>query len=249
MGKRRRRHERLSGRTRGILAALIAIVLAGGTAIIATAAIASSRADSAPVADYTAEPMPTRTPLDTITLVGDSFVNGSDQNSSQATMWHRVMKLGLPVYFDVFAKGGIGYEFSRDDQNMGSLIERMSPGTDLLIIFAGRNDRAGYQPVHDAALADFQRAKEIAPNTAMLVVGPLWPQPTPAPGPMRETRDAVRDAATEVGARFVDPIAERWFVDTPELIGTDGVHPNDEGQKRLAEIMAPLILETYAASK
>ncbi|CFS38985.1 Conserved protein of uncharacterised function%2C possibly exported [Mycobacterium tuberculosis] len=40
---------------------------------------------------------------------------------------------------------------------------------------------------------------------------------------------------------FVDPIADHWFVDRPELIGADGVHPNDAGHEYLADKIAPLI--------
>ena len=40
---------------------------------------------------------------------------------------------------------------------------------------------------------------------------------------------------------FVDPLAEGWFVGRPDLIGADGVHPNDAGHAYLAEKIAPLI--------
>ncbi len=43
------------------------------------------------------------------------------------------------------------------------------------------------------------------------------------------------------GATFVDPIAARWFVDRPGLIGADGVHPTDAGHAYMAEKLAPLI--------
>ena len=43
------------------------------------------------------------------------------------------------------------------------------------------------------------------------------------------------------GATFVDPIAERWFVDRPDLIGRDGVHPTDAGHAYMADKIAPLI--------
>jgi lysophospholipase L1-like esterase len=43
------------------------------------------------------------------------------------------------------------------------------------------------------------------------------------------------------GARFVDPLAERWFVGRPDLIAVDGVHPTDTGHRYLAERIAGLI--------
>ena len=41
------------------------------------------------------------------------------------------------------------------------------------------------------------------------------------------------------GAAFVDPIAERWFVGQPGLIGADGVHPTDAGHEYMADKIAP----------
>ncbi len=55
-------------------------------------------------------------------------------------------------------------------------------------------------------------------------------------------RDALRSAATAVGAAFVDPLTDKWFVnDTAKLVGSDGVHPPDEGHKHLADQLQPRI--------
>ena len=40
---------------------------------------------------------------------------------------------------------------------------------------------------------------------------------------------------------FVDPIAEGWFVDSPELLGADRFHPTNDGEKYLAQRIAPII--------
>ncbi|MDT4998170.1 MAG: hypothetical protein QOK12_275, partial [Mycobacterium sp.] len=44
-----------------------------------------------------------------------------------------------------------------------------------------------------------------------------------------------------IGATWIDPIAERWFVGRPDLIGADGVHPTDAGHAYMAGKIAPLI--------
>jgi len=54
-------------------------------------------------------------------------------------------------------------------------------------------------------------------------------------------RDSLHDQARAMGAVFVDPLAEGWFVGRPDLIGPDGVHPTDAGHAYLAEKIAPLI--------
>jgi hypothetical protein len=53
-------------------------------------------------------------------------------------------------------------------------------------------------------------------------------------------RDVLGADARTVGATFVDPIAERWFVGRPELIGKDGA-PRDAGHAYMADKIAPLI--------
>jgi len=40
---------------------------------------------------------------------------------------------------------------------------------------------------------------------------------------------------------FIDPLVEGWFVGRPDLIGSDGVHPNDAGHAYLAAKIARLI--------
>jgi hypothetical protein len=60
---------------------------------------------------------------------------------------------------------------------------------------------------------------------------------------MLVARDIVKAQAEAIGATFVDPIAERWFVARPDLIGADGDHPNDAGHVYLAEKIGPLIAQ------
>ena len=59
---------------------------------------------------------------------------------------------------------------------------------------------------------------------------------------MLKIRDSLRDQAAQIGAAFIDPIADGWFVGRPDLIGQDGVHPNDAGHAYMADKIAPLIL-------
>ena len=73
-----------------------------------------------------------------------------------------------------------------------------------------------------------------------LVIGPPWPTADP-PDAVLRIRDALKYQAGVAGATFIDPIAQGWFVDRPELIGKDGVHPTDAGHAYMAEKIAPLI--------
>ncbi len=77
------------------------------------------------------------------------------------------------------------------------------------------------------------------------MIGPPWPTANPPEGVLR-IRDALHYQAGIAGAVFVDPIAERWFVGQPELIGADGVHPTDAGHAYMADKIAPLIERAIA---
>jgi hypothetical protein len=73
--------------------------------------------------------------------------------------------------------------------------------------------------------------KETAPNATILVIGPAWTawandDPSPA---ILLVRDTLKAQAEATGAVFVDPVADQWFVNRPDLIGSDGVNPTDEG--------------------
>jgi lysophospholipase L1-like esterase len=68
---------------------------------------------------------------------------------------------------------------------------------------------------------------------------------------MRVARLGIRDVlarqAQLVGASFVDPIAEGWLTNSPELIGADHVHPNDAGQVFLARQIGPHLKAALSA--
>jgi len=86
----------------------------------------------------------------------------------------------------------------------------------------------------------FQIARRVAPSARFLVIGPPWPTDNP-PADVLALRDSLRNQAVAVGAVFIDPLVEGWFVGRPDLIGSDGVHPNDAGHAYLAAKIAPLI--------
>jgi lysophospholipase L1-like esterase len=72
------------------------------------------------------------------------------------------------------------------------------------------------------------------------VIGPPWPT-ADVPVRIMQIRDALVTVAAAYGARFVDPLVERWCVGRPDLIAVDGVHPTDIGHRYLAERISGLI--------
>jgi hypothetical protein len=122
----------------------------------------------------------------------------------------------------------------------------------LVVLFGGRDEDAGI-PAEQLAVA-VQRtlavAKEKAPQASILVIGPAWTawqdnEPSPE---VLLVRDTVKARAEADGAVFIDPIAERWFADRPDLIGSDGVNPTNEGHVYMADKIGPVIAHLLALS-
>ena len=186
--------------------------------------------------------------LNHVAVVGDSYTTGTDEGglgpkSWTALTWHALAQRGVRIAADVAAEGRAGYGVPGDH---GSVFEDLTaravkPGDALVVFFGSRNDQ-GVDPalIGEKARDAFNLARRFAPTARFLVIGPPWPT-ADVPESILQIRDALNGAARAAGAAFVDPLGDRWFVDRPDLIGPDGVHPNDAGHQYLADRMAPLI--------
>lgn len=183
-----------------------------------------------------------------VAVIGDSYTTGSDQggNGPQGwapQVWQALSGHGIPVTPTVAAEGGAGY-CTRG--NRGSVFEDLTvravkPNDTLVVFFGSRNDmKVEPTRLSIAMYGTLNLARQIARSAKMLVIGPPWPTADPPPEILR-IRDILSYQAQLAGATFVDPIAARWFVGRPELIGADGVHPTDAGHTYMADKIAPLI--------
>ncbi|MCV7103124.1 Rv0518 family GDSL lipase [Mycobacterium palustre] len=186
--------------------------------------------------------------LNHIAVVGDSYTTGTDEGglgprSWTALAWHTLAQRGVRIAADVAAEGRAGYVMPGDhDSIFEDLTARAVKPDDALVVFFGSRNDQGVDLGLLAAKAHetFDLARRFAPNAKFLVIGPPWPT-ADVPVPMLQVRDVINAAARGAGATFIDPIGDRWFVDRPDLIGPDGVHPNDAGHEYLAGQIAPLI--------
>ena len=188
------------------------------------------------------------TPTFRVAIVGDSYTTGGDEGGLGAKGWtttasQLLARQGVDITADVAAEGGAGYIVPG---NRGSIFEGLAasvirPDDALVVYYGSRNDQ-GVDPAayFGAALGALNVARRAAPNAPLLVIGPPWPT-ADVPASVIMLRDVLAADAHAVGAVFIDPIAERWFVGQPELIGTDGVHPTDAGHAYMADRIAPLI--------
>jgi hypothetical protein len=183
-----------------------------------------------------------------VAVVGDSYTTGTDEGglgarSWAAITWQTLAQRGLDIAPDVSAEGRAGYAVAGDH---GSLFEDLTvrvvkPGDALVVFFGSRNDDGvGPEVLIARARDDFALVRRIARSARLLVIGPPWPT-ADVPASMLQVRDMLGAAARAAGAVFVDPIKERWFVDRPDLIGPDGVHPTDAGHLYLSGKIAPLV--------
>ncbi|WP_307856777.1 Rv0518 family GDSL lipase [Mycolicibacter acidiphilus] len=219
-----------------LLAAVVVVVV--GTRYLAT--------DSEPVQRF--ETVPLSATPNHVAVIGDSYTAGFENTgrgpanwTEQA--WRTLARRGMPISADVAAEGGAGYGVRG---NHGSLFSDLAaravqPDDALVVFFGSRNDQDVDPGQLTANVVDtLGLARRVAPSARLLVIGPPWPT-ADVPPSVLWIRDMLSAQAIAAGGEFVDPLAARWFVDRPELIGPDGVHPTDAGQTYMAEKIAPLI--------
>lgn len=183
-----------------------------------------------------------------IAVIGDSYTAGSPEggegpNGWTERAWRTLAERGVPVAADVASEGGAGYAVRGNRGGMfRDLTARSVQADDALVVFFGsRNDQdADLTQLPQLVRDTLGLARRVTPSAKMLVIGPPWPT-ADVPDSVLRIRDILDAEARGVGAEFVDPIAGRWFVDRPDLIGADGVHPNDAGHEYMADKIVPLI--------
>jgi lysophospholipase L1-like esterase len=189
------------------------------------------------------------TPLFHIAVIGDSYTTGTDLGGLgsanwAARVWQTLARQGVQVAADVSAEGAAGYVVRghRGGIFIDSVARAVHPDDTLVVFFGSRNDR-GVVPddLANHVLDAFTLAQRTAPSARLLVIGPPWPT-LDVPVDIWQVRDVLRRQAQLVGATFADPLAARWFMGQPALVGADGVHPTDAGHTYLADRIAPLIV-------
>ncbi|MDT5246543.1 MAG: hypothetical protein QOD36_3919 [Mycobacterium sp.] len=179
-----------------------------------------------------------------IRVIGDSLTDGTviggrGEANWVNLAWAKLRADGHTAIVRKDAEGGAGYvERGQHGHRLGDL--QSGSGDDVVVFFGGSND--AQQPldvVAAAAAAAFAKTKATDPTAKLIVIGPLWLYENP-PDYALALRDSIRGQADAVGAVFVDPMADRWFVGTG-LIGSDRFHPTDDGHRYLADKIGPVI--------
>lgn len=212
-------------------------------AIVALALAAACSSPSRPSAEQQAA-----LPGDHVVVIGDSYTmgpenNGEDPDAWPAIVWTDLRAKGYDIQPTVVGEGGSGYIHKGYRGGIfGDKVSGVQPSTDLIVFFGGANDLDIPPDVEKSTVSKtFKAARLAAPKANMLVIGPAWPRESDVPPEVWKVRDIIRDEAAVIGAKFVDPLAEKWLWNDPSLIGADWIHPNRAGQKYLADKILPLI--------
>lgn len=229
----------------GLVAAVVAIF--GG------AAFALTNLDDPSTAASNATPRPADSfsfispekPI--VTFIGDSYTGGSDEDSGPAARWPNILGTEQGFTRNTLARGGSGYvTVGPTGDAFIDVVDEIDPDTRLVVIYGSINDVASEGEVRAAAIDLFDQVQAKVPDAEVLVVGPTWHNEAP-PENIIAADAALDEAAGEAGVPFVSTLDADLLTD-PSLIGEDGTHPNDEGHKKIAAFMAPIIERRLAAA-
>jgi hypothetical protein len=104
---------------------------------------------------------------------------------------------------------------------------------DLVIVNGGRNEVAISATTQwTKGVQDFYTSlRRSVPHATIIATSPIWDD-SPTPSSIEAMRAVVRAAVTAAGGRFIDlgePLLGR-----PDLVASDGIHPNDAGNVAIA---------------
>jgi lysophospholipase L1-like esterase len=115
----------------------------------------------------------------------------------------------------------------------------ISSRPDIVFITMGLNDNFSYDRdparIKEQISQDFERLKAGLPNARFIVVEPFWYTDV-RPESVDVIIGWVKDAATAIDADYISG-ASHWLDGQPQLMASDGLHPNDSGYALFAENM------------
>ena len=187
---------------------------------------------------------------DNIVFVGDSYCEGSGLGGPEHG-WAEiaVSYLGTENYVRS-CKGGTGFSKKAGEESFYQLVENAAkqiedPNTiEWVVIMGGYND---YVIDDDTLLSDgakvVMRAKELFPQATILVGMDAWDA-------VREDRQEqldrilldIRAIVQSTGVTYIDHIEEVLY-EHVELFNSDNVHPNSDGQEKLASHLTDFIAD------
>jgi len=237
----------MSRRAKTLAAVLAAVALAAIAALLLWPRSSGPDPSATPTVTTTrtaAASDPADAPL--AVFIGDSYTVGTATPISGA---------GFPVMLgdlrgwrvENLAIAGTGYSTGRADGQcppggcqsyIGVLPRVVESDPDIVVVSGGRNDLQR-EHVEQAVTAFYDEVRRQLPDVRLIVTSPLWDD-SPTPDALLALREHVAAAAENAGAEYLD--LGDLFLDRPDLIAYDDLHPNEEGlaliARRIDELLA-----------
>ncbi len=178
-----------------------------------------------------------------VTFVGDSWTVGLGAIDTGGYAPLTAEQLGWR--YTELGFSGSGYVRPGEGAPFADRIDDAVAGRPSAIVVQGSlNDQAAdVDDVAAAARDTLARLREAAgPGTGILVVGAPGCPGCDA-GAIAAINDVLVEAADAAGLRFVDPAEQEWVDPDDPGLWADPLHPNDEGYRRMADRLAPLLAE------
>lgn len=202
-------------------------------------------------------PTHSQSPLKQVSLwIGDSYTAGAGASESVKRTSTLVANY-FGLYETNIALGGTGYsnsvvdpETARKACGMAScpnyseqLIQNVNLKADIIFVCGGRNDSRSSLGYLSNVSSFYSELRHDFPKAKIFAVSPILGLEK-VDASFESLRKSVKEAAKSIGATYLDigdPLLGR-----PDLISSDGVHPNDDGHKAVADA---IILEAKSFLK
>ena len=223
--------------------AVLAVVTLGVVVFALTAPPSAQPSASEQVRNYTP---PTQEPVKVVpvAVIGDSYSAGTGAGDKSQS-W--VGRLAFNQAWNVTnaARGGTGYVRSVSADALKAcgldycpsypemINDVVAANPEIVIVAGGRNDSRYPEADEAAAIQSFYEKLQAALPSAKIVAFNAWWDSTAPPASIPAMSAAIKSSVESVGGTYIDagqPLGSR-----PELITTDGVHPNPAGHKALFE--------------
>jgi lysophospholipase L1-like esterase len=180
----------------------------------------------------------------TALFVGDSYTEGVGLASPREERWSSLVAARLG-WSEVNA-GCSGSGYTRRGLTCGNTFAERIPSlssidADVVLIWGGVNDAGASSDDAASAARDTIAAYARAfPDAELVIINAMY-FATPEPSSVTAINSALAAAAQEPSGRWIDigPI----LAEDPSLLGPDGLHPNAQGHRAIADAVLAVLAE------
>lgn len=200
---------------------------------------------SEPTTTTVARPRPVQEEQPVAVFLGDSYTSGTGA-SITARGWPQRVGAQLEWEVVVLARGGTGFTREVDGEDAESacgkeycesFLEAARLGApidpDIVVLSGGRNDALQDEDDETRSIEEVLTTIDTEfPEAEVVITNPLWDDSRP-PSSLDEMTEVLEVQAERIDARFLS--LGQPLEGDEDLVDDDGVHPNDDGHKAIAD--------------